>query len=230
MSMDKSEEVKAAEVIRVAIVEDNKKLRESLENILDSSSEINLLGAYDSVEVASRHILKLKPMVVIMDVDLPGLNGIIGVASLSPKIPDTQFLMLTVNDDTQTIFNAIEAGASGYLCKPVRSQELLEAIKDVNAGGAPLTGHIARKVLQAFKKPEKKKQIKTQSDVENLSANEKKVLDYLAQGYLYKEIADMMGIKYATVHTYVSRVYKKLHVRSRSQAVAMVYGHDGLGE
>jgi DNA-binding NarL/FixJ family response regulator len=134
-------------------------------------------------------------------------------------LPEMQMVMLTVYDDTDAIFNSLAAGASGYLLKPVSAAQLLAAVKDVYAGGAPMTSNIVRKVVQTFKQP-----VATADETGNLSAREQEVLDYLAKGYLYKEIADQLSISYGTVHTYIARIFKKLHVRSRAQAVAKYLG------
>ena len=154
-----------------------------------------------------------------MDINLPGMDGVECVRRLSELNPETQIVMLTVYDNTDAIFNSLAAGASGYLLKPIRAAELLEAVKDVYAGGAPMTSNIARKVVQTFKQSQAPR-----SETEDLSPRETAVLDYLAKGYLYKEIAEQLDISYGTVHTYIERIYEKLHVRSRSQAVAKYLG------
>jgi DNA-binding NarL/FixJ family response regulator len=136
---------------------------------------------------------------------------------LATLLPDAQMMMLTVHEDTDTIFQALQAGASGYLLKPVRAQELIAAVQDMLAGGAPMTSSIARKVVQAFQR-------KPAAGEEPLSAREAEVLDLLAKGLAYKDIADMLKISYSTVHTYIERIYKKLHVSSRAQAVARHLG------
>src|SRR6185295_3973364 len=156
---------------------------------------------------------------VLMDINLPGMDGVECVRRLIAASPRTQFLMLTVHDDTEAIFDSLAAGAAGYLLKPVRTQELLAAIRDVSTGGSPMTSNIARKVVQSFK------QAPAPSDeATNLSKREKEILDALAEGYLYKEIADRLAISYSTVHTHITRIYEKLHVRSRGQAVAKYRG------
>ena len=168
-----------------------------------------------------------KPTVVLMDINLPGVNGIECVRRLKPLLPDTQFVMLTVYEDPEHIFNALEAGASGYLLKRMPRAELLVALKDVHAGGSPMTSNIARKVVQSFRRTETQP-----SDAVDLSPREREVLDLLARGYLYKEIAESLQISVPTVNTYIRRIYEKLHVRSRSQAVAKfthVHGATGAG-
>jgi DNA-binding NarL/FixJ family response regulator len=154
-----------------------------------------------------------------MDINLPGLDGVECVRRLAEFQPCPQIIMLTVHEDTDYIFESLAAGACGYLLKPVRAAELLAAIKNVYAGGAPMTSSIARKVVQSFKgaKP-------AQNDVEELSRREQEILDLLAKGYSYKETAEQIGISYSTVHTHIEHIYHKLHVRSRAQAVAKYLG------
>jgi DNA-binding NarL/FixJ family response regulator len=155
-----------------------------------------------------------------MDINLPGLSGVECVRRLKPLLPATQVIMLTVYQNTENIFNALTAGATGYLLKQTPSEELLEAIRDVNAGGSPMSSHIARKIVQSFQHP-----APAAPETETLSQREAEVLDLLAKGFLYKEIAEKMGVTYATVHTHIRHIYEKLHVRSRTEAVAMHLGH-----
>jgi DNA-binding NarL/FixJ family response regulator len=201
--------------ISVAIVEDDAPLRSSISGILQRAPECRCVGAFASAEEALREIPTLLPQVVLMDINLPGMDGVQCVRRLADVIPKAQILMLTVHEDTDTIFESLSAGAAGYLLKPVRAAELLGAVKDVYAGGAPMTSNIARKVVQSFKRagsePDESKQ---------LSPRERDVLDYLVKGYSYKEVADQMKISYSTVHTHIEHIYHKLHVQSRAQAVA----------
>jgi DNA-binding NarL/FixJ family response regulator len=150
-----------------------------------------------------------------MDINLPGINGVECVRRLKPLLPGTQVIMLTVYEDTENIFNALAAGATGYLLKRTPREELLAAIRDVRRGGSPMTTHIARKVVQSFQQSAPAAQ-----PAENLSQREQEVLDLLSQGFLYKEIAEKLGISYETVHTYIRRIYEKLQVRTRTEAVA----------
>ena len=205
--------------ITVAIVEDDSQVRHSLVGILKRGSGVLCVGAFGDAEEALRELPRLQPQVALMDINLPGIDGVECVQKLSGLLPQMQMVMLTVYDDTDAIFNSLAAGASGYLLKPVSAVQLLAAVKDVYAGGAPMTSNIVRKVVQTFKQP-----VATAHETENLSAREQEVLDYLAKGYLYKEIADQLSISYGTVHTYIERVFKKLHVRSRAQAVDKYLG------
>jgi DNA-binding NarL/FixJ family response regulator len=205
--------------ITVAIVEDDAQVRHSLEGILKRGPDVLCVGAFADAEEALRELPRLQPRVVLMDINLPHMDGVDCVRKLSSLLPEMQMVMLTVYDNTDAIFNSLAAGASGYLLKPVSAAQLLAAVKDVYAGGAPMTSNIVRKVVQTFKQP-----VAAARETENLSAREQEVLDYLAKGYLYKEIAEQLSIGYGTVHTYIERIFKKLHVRSRAQAVAKYLG------
>jgi len=201
-------------VIKVSIVEDNAQFRSTLGNVINRSEGFKCIGQYGSAEEALEEIPKNVPDVVLMDINLPGMNGVECVARLKKLCPDTQIVMLTVYEDTDNIFNALKAGATGYLLKRTTREELLEAIRDVYRGGSPMTTHIARKVVQSFQKME------SSSPTEALTAREQEVLECLAKGFLYKEIADKLGISYETVRTHIRRIYEKLQVRSRTEAVA----------
>lgn len=207
--------------IDVAIVEDDARVRRTLVRIIDSAAGCRCVGHFASGELALEGIPACGPKVVLMDIDLTGMSGVECVRRLVERGSQAQVLMLTVYKDTESIFEALAAGAVGYLVKPVRAAQLIEAVHDVLGGGAPMTSGIARKVVQLFRKSRPSLQ-----EVDTLSPREQMVLDYLAQGYLYKEIADRMGVSYATIRTHVERIYHKLHVRSRAQAVARYMGHE----
>jgi DNA-binding NarL/FixJ family response regulator len=213
--------------IAVSIIEDDAPARGILANWIRRAQGFRCAGVHGSGESALATLPAEKPTVVLMDINLPGMNGIECVRRLKPLLPETQFVMLTVYEDAEHIFNALEAGASGYLLKRMPRAELLVALKDVQAGGSPMTSNIARKVVQSFRR------IGAQcSDTEDLSPREREVLELLARGYLYKEIAESLQISVPTVNTYIRRIYEKLHVRSRSQAVAKfthVHGAAGAG-
>lgn len=209
--------------IRVAIVEDDVPAREILAGWIRSADGFELVGEFTDAETAIEQLPHKNPSVVLFDINLPGMNGIECVRKLKPRLPDTQFLMVTVYEDANHIFNALTAGASGYLLKQTRRQELLDALKDVHAGGSPMSSQIARKVVQSFLPKDSK------SDGTNdLSPREREVIELLARGYLYKEIAVQLNITVQTVNTYIRRIYEKLHVRSRAQAVA-IYIHLPVG-
>jgi DNA-binding NarL/FixJ family response regulator len=201
--------------IAVAIVEDDAPAREILADWLGHADGFKCVGQHGSVEQALEDLPAERPAVVLMDINLPGVSGIEGVRRLKPMLPDTQFLMVTVYEDTDHVFEALAAGATGYLLKQTPRGELLASIKDVHAGGSPMTSNIARRVVQAFHREDA-----TVPESAKLSQREREVLELLARGYLYKEIMDSLGISRGTLNTYVRRIYEKLHVRSRSQAVA----------
>ena len=210
--------------IAVAIVEDDVPAREILAGWIRNADGFSLAGEYDDAETAIAKLPIDKPSVVLFDINLPGMNGIECVRRLKPRLPDTQFVMVTVYEDANHIFNALSAGASGYLLKQMRRTELLDALRDVHAGGSPMSSQIARKVVQNFYRNE------TQNNgaTVELSGREHEVLELLARGFLYKEIAEMLKISVQTVNTYIRRIYEKLHVRSRAQAVAK-YAHLPMG-
>lgn len=198
----------------VVVVEDVSGLREQLVKILNSSQGIRCVGACASAEDALRLIPSKKPDVVLMDIRLPGMSGIDCVAELKQLLPSLQIIMLTVYEDSESIFRALKAGAAGYLVKSGPPAKLLEAIEDVSKGGAPMSSHIARKVVQHFHVTGP-----APSRSEELSPREREVLDLLASGYIYKEIGDKLGISPETVRTYVKNICEKMHVRSRLEAV-----------
>jgi len=205
--------------ISIAIVEDDRAVRASLAGILQRGADCRCVGDFGSAEEALRKIPSLRPDVILMDINLPELSGVECVRQLSQLLPATRILMLTVQEDPDSIFNSLAAGASGYLLKPVRAAELVAAVEDVVRGGAPMTSIIARKVVQSFKQAGT-----SRSETEKLSPREQGVLDALAKGYSYKETADLLGVSYSTVHTHIERIYHKLHVQSRGQAVAKYLG------
>jgi DNA-binding NarL/FixJ family response regulator len=205
--------------IRVSIVEDNNRVRTSLARLIELSDGFKCVSEHASGEEALALLPKTKPEVVLMDINLPGINGVECVRQLKPVLPDTQIVMLTVYENTDLIFQALSAGATGYLLKQTPPAELLTAIREVRSGGSPMSGHIARKVVASFQQAGN-----SAKEFENLTPREKEVLDYLAKGFLYKEIADAMAISYDTVHTHIRKIYEKLHVRSRTEAVAKHLG------
>ena len=203
----------------MAIVEDDVPAREILARWIRNTEDFRCVGEFDDAETALTKLPHEKPSVVLFDINLPGMNGIECVRKLKPLLPDTQFVMVTVYEDANHIFNALSAGASGYLLKQTRRTELIDALKDVHAGGSPMSSQIARKVVQSFRRSDR------ETDGTNeLSPREREVLELLARGYLFKEIAEKLAISVPTVSTYIRRIYEKLHVRSRAQAVA-IFAH-----
>jgi len=201
--------------ITVSIVEDNDQLRGTLARVINRAEGFRCLSQYPDAEAAVEALPRDRPDVVLMDINLPGMNGVECVRRLKQLAPDSLVIMLTVYEDTENIFNALAAGASGYLLKRTPRAELLDAIREVHRGGSPMTTHIARKVVQSFQQTGASSQ-----PTEGLSPREQEVLDCLSKGFLYKEIADKLGIGYETVHTYIRRIYEKLQVRTRTEAVA----------
>jgi len=201
--------------ITVSIVEDNDKLRDTLARALNRAKGFRCVSQYGNAEDALKCLPRDRPNVVLMDINLPGMNGVECVRHLKPLVPETQIVMLTVYEDTENIFSALKAGATGYLLKRTSQPELLQAIEEVHRGGSPMTTHIARKVVQTLQSAPAASQ-----PAEVLSPREQEVLDFLAKGFLYKEIAEKLGISYETVHTYIRRIYEKLQVRTRTEAVA----------
>jgi len=216
--------MKAEVSIPVSIIEDDGPAREILSDWIRRAQGFHCVSQHRTAESALAKLQSEKPGVVLMDINLPGISGIECVRRLKPILPETQFVMLTVYEDADHIFDALTAGASGYLLKQTPREELLAALKNVHAGGSPMTSNIARKVVQSFQRGGAHT-----DDSANLSPREREVLELLARGYLYKEISDSLGISVPTVNTYIRRIYEKLHVRSRAQAVAK-YGHFSPGD
>jgi DNA-binding NarL/FixJ family response regulator len=202
-------------MISVSIVDDEKKLCKSIATFLNGSTGFQCISIYGSAEAALEHLPADKPEVVLMDINMAGMDGIECVRRLKALSPQIQILMLTVYDDTEQIFKALAAGATGYLLKRLDPGELLQAIRDVHAGGSPMSNSIARKVVASF-------QAAGQAGEKHnlLSPREQSVLDCLAQGLAYKQIADQLGISINTIRTHLRHIYEKLHVQSRTEAVA----------
>jgi DNA-binding NarL/FixJ family response regulator len=203
----------------VAIVEDDDRVRRSLVSMIRHIPGCACVGDYGSGEAALDGLAQVRARVVVMDINLPGMDGVECVRQLAVRDPGVLIIMLTVHEDTDTIFEALSAGASGYLLKPVRTQELAEALQDMLGGGAPMSSSIARKVVQTFRKAPTGTEAPATDTA--LSVRETEVLHLLSKGCMYKQIGDTLEISYGTVRTHIQRIYKKLHVRSRAQAVAL---------
>lgn len=203
------------QVVRVAIVEDHHELRESWRAIIGSAPDLRCVADFATAEAALREIPVVRPDVVLMDINLPGMSGIECTRLLRDKLPQLQVLILTVYEDSERIFEALEAGASGYLLKRTSAEQLLLAILEVRNGGSPMTSEVARKVVQSFRKPARSKA----AEAAKLTPREEEILKLLAQGYVTKEVADKLGISYHTSQTHLKNIYYKLHVRSRTEAV-----------
>lgn len=199
--------------IRVAIVEDDEQVRENLSRLIGEAKGFECVANFSSGEEALASWPRRAPDVVVMDINLPGISGVECVRQLKLRFPDLHVVMLTVYDDSERIFQALQMGASGYLLKRSTTAEILHAIEDVHGGGAPMSSYIARKVVQSFRQ-----QGASDKPAENLSKRETDVLDYVSRGYTNKEIADALGLKVETVRGYLKTTYSKLHVRSRTEA------------
>ncbi len=201
--------------ITVAVVEDDEQTRSILTGWLAGAAEFALVGDWGHSAGALAGLPVARPDVVLMDINLQAASGIDLVKALKPGLPETQFVMVTVYQDADHIYDALAAGATGYLLKATPREELLAALTEVHQGGSPMSSRIARKVVQSFAQP-----AHAAPPAAGLSPREEEVLGLLARGFLLKEVADKLGISTPTVKTYVRRMYEKLHVRSRSQAVA----------
>ncbi|MHC1763414.1 MAG: response regulator [Verrucomicrobiia bacterium] len=201
--------------ITVAIVEDNPDLRQSLAKLVDSADDLECVVACPDAESALQQIPRLQPQIVLMDIKLPGMSGVECVRRLKVLCPQVQVMMLTIFEDYEQIFQSLRAGATGYLLKETVAEKLLESVRDLNAGGSPMSNSIARKVVLAFRDLAAQRA----DDTDKLSHREQQILNHLARGHLYKEIADELGLSYHTVRTHVQNIYKKLHMRSKADAI-----------
>jgi DNA-binding NarL/FixJ family response regulator len=202
------------EDIKIVIVEDDKAVREGLRMLIDGSEGYRCLAACRTAEEALGCIPLQYPDVVLMDINLPGMNGIECVVCIKNSWPEIQVMMLTIFDNTEEIFKSLSAGATGYMLKKTPPARLLEAITDLVNGGSPMSGEIARKVVQTFRKP-----ASFSISEANLTPREEEILSFLSKGYLYKEIANDLFISIETVRTHIRKIYQKLHVRTRTEAL-----------
>src|SRR5262245_7135153 len=201
--------------IKVAIVEDNDAIRESLAVILNGSPGFSCLCACRDAEEAMRRILLDPPDVVLMDINLPKMSGIDCVRELKENLAKTQIIMLTIEENSQRVFQSLEAGASGYLVKNLPPAKILEAIEEVHRGGSPMSSQIARLLVQSFQERGQSKR-----EEENVTPREEEILALVSKGYRSKEVAEALNIAVQTVETHLRNIYEKLHVRSRVEAVA----------
>jgi DNA-binding NarL/FixJ family response regulator len=202
------------EPIRIAVVEDDKTVREGLQMLLNGSPGFSCVAAYGNGEDAVAGLPEVNPDVVLMDINLPGISGIECILALKEQKVPMQFIMLTVFEDADDIFHSLSAGATGYLLKQTPPAKLLEAIQDVYRGGSPMSGEIARKVVQSFQHP-----LPNYASANSLTKREDEILSYLVKGYFYKEIAGLLFISVETVRTHIRNIYEKLQVRTRSEAI-----------
>jgi DNA-binding NarL/FixJ family response regulator len=202
------------QVIKVSIVEDNDDIRDALRALIKGSQGFECVHVYPDAETAIEDMPAREIDVVLMDINLPGMNGIECMRQVKDKMPQTQFMMCTVYDDDEDIFSALESGATGYLLKRTSPAQILEAIRDLYNGGSPMSSEIARRVVASVQKRKK-----LSEPVEALTIRENEILEFLAKGFLYKEIAEKLFISHETVKRHIHNIYDKLHVQSRIEAV-----------
>ena len=200
--------------ITVSIVEDLDEVREALQRLIDQSENFGLVAGYINAEQAEKDIPLQPPDIVIMDINLPGMSGIECIRRIKEKCPDTQFMMFTIYEDDEKVFEALKAGAHGYLLKNTPKEKLLEALEELHIGGSPMTTNIARKVIEAFEKKDQPPE-----ELSTLTNKERQILDLLAKGFLYKEIANQLHSTRNTVKQHIHHIYEKLHVQNRTEAL-----------
>jgi DNA-binding NarL/FixJ family response regulator len=206
-------------MINILLYEDNAPLREGLSMLFNGTEGFRVVGAYQNCDQVLSQVEVLKPDVILMDIDMPGLGGIGGLKLIRSRFENVKVVMLTVFDDNQNVLEAIKAGADGYLLKKTPPAKLMEAVLDVYQGGAPMTSSIARQVLQLFAN---KMPVKEHPNYQ-LSDREKEVLHWLVNGYSYKMVAAQLFISLETVRSHVKKIYEKLQVNSKSEAVAKAF-------
>ena len=205
--------------ISIAIVEDLDEVRDGLMNFISLSQDFKVLDTFKTAEEALYDIPKLKPDIVIMDINLPGMNGIECIRQVKDKSPKTQFMMFTVYENDEKVFEALKAGAAGYLLKNTGLVQLIESLKELHNGGSPMSANIARKLVTVFREQQKET-----APVEILSHRENEILQLLAKGLLYKEIAEQISISVSTVRQHIHHIYEKLHVQNRTEAINKAFG------
>ena len=205
--------------ITLAIVEDLDEVRDGLKNFISLSPDFKVLNTFKSAEEAIDDLPAIKPDIVIMDINLPGMNGIECIRRIKDKSPNTQFMMFTVYENDEKVFEALKAGASGYLLKNTGLVQLIESLKELYNGGSPMSANIARKLVTLFRTGQKET-----TNLEILSNRENEILQLLSKGLLYKEIADQLGISVSTVRQHIHHIYEKLHVQNRTEAINKAFG------
>ena len=208
--------------IKVGIVEDDREVRENWVKVLNAHPKLKCVAACESGETALKQFTDCRPDVILMDINLPGMSGIQSTALLKEFLPKTHVLMVTIYSNNNSIFDALQAGASGYILKNNSSAEVIRSIIEVVEGGAPMTGKIARRVIEVFRKPASKDLAKAQ-----LTIREKEILQLIAKGYANKEIASQLDVGVSTVRTHIEHIYEKLHVHCRTEAAAKYLGGAG---
>jgi RNA polymerase sigma factor (sigma-70 family) len=206
-------------MIAVSIVEDIKDVRESLKRTIESAPEFLCLSTYSNAEDALEDLPRMNPDIVLMDINLPGMNGIDCIKKTKAICPEIQFMMFTIYEDSEQVLDALSAGASGYLLKKTPKAKILEALQELHAGGSPMNAHIARKLVNYFQREKEIRNTEAQ-----LSPREKEVLELLSKGFLYKEIGDRLNITTGTVRQHIHKIYEKLHVQNRTEALNKFFG------
>lgn len=206
--------------IKIVIVEDLEEVSEGLAEFIYQDQELQLMASYRTAEAAALEIPILKPDIAIMDINLPGMSGIDCIKQVKKSYPSVQFMMFTVYENNDQVFEALKSGASGYLLKKTPPAEIISAIKELYAGGSPMSSTIARKLVSLFQHEHQQHD----KEIAMLTPREKEVLEQLAKGMLYKEIGDQLGISFNTVRQHIAKIYEKLHVQNRTEAINKAYG------
>jgi DNA-binding NarL/FixJ family response regulator len=205
--------------ISLAIVEDLDEVREGLKQFISLNPEFKVLDTFKTAEEALHDLPKINPDIVIMDINLPGMNGIDCIRAVKNKTPRTQFMMFTVYENDEKVFEALKAGASGYLLKNTGLLQIIESLKELHVGGSPMSSNIARKLVTIFRQQQPETE-----PVEALSKRENEILQLLSKGLLYKEISEQLSISTGTVRQHIHKIYEKLHVQNRTEAINKAYG------
>ena len=205
--------------ISIAIVEDLDVIRNGLKDFISLSTDFLVVGSFKTGEEALQKLPEIMPDIVIMDINLPGMNGIECIRQVKDKSPGTQFMMFTVYENDDKVFEALKAGASGYLLKNTGLLQIAESVKELHEGGSPMSANIARKMVNLFRDTDKKTPF-----LDLLSTREKEILQLLAKGLLYKEIAEQLNITTGTVRIHIHKIYEKLHVQNRTEAINKAFG------
>ena len=205
--------------ISIAIVEDLDVVRNGLKDFISLSTDFLVVGSFKTGEEAVQKLPLINPDIVIMDINLPGMNGIECIRQVKDKSPSTQFMMFTVYENDDKVFEALKAGASGYLLKNTGLLQIAESVKELHDGGSPMSANIARKMVNLFRDTDKKTPF-----LDLLSNREKEILQLLAKGLLYKEIAEQLNITTGTVRIHIHKIYEKLHVQNRTEAINKAFG------
>lgn len=205
--------------ISLAIVEDLDEVREGLKQFISLNPEFKVLDTFKTAEEALHDLPQIQPDIVIMDINLPGMSGIECIKQVKKKVPRTQFMMFTVYENDEKVFEALKAGASGYLLKNTGLVQIIESLKELHNGGSPMSSNIARKLVTIFREQQPETE-----PMEVLSKRENEILQLLSKGLLYKEIADQLSISTGTVRQHIHKIYEKLHVQNRTEAINKAFG------